>query len=689
MRALHFAFVALALTTQQTTFRTGIELVQIDVVVLDEQGRHVRGLKATDFELRDRGKPQSVAAFEEITHERPARPAVGREPIAPAAPLPLDVANNQTLQSERLVVLVIDDLHIWHGRTEAAKTIARSVLEKLGADASMAVLFTSGDHSTQVTQDRSVLARALDTLKGRQSVRRPNQAVDNQRGAAPSLQQFFDNMSLFEAIENAAAMMGRGDARRKAFVLVSEGLMKNPTGVFQTSRPPGETPAGGDAYASGNLEAMNPRQTVPYHDLALIDMMESMRRSNVATYAIDPRGEVTAQELAYESHPEPLDGDSVFRWNNPIRMAQDGLTTVAEASGGFAVVNTDDFTAGIERIIEDLDHYYLLGFYPADPDKKGFRTLDVTVRGHDDWTVRFRHGYRTGDKPKKIEKTDELVALSAGVLPKTDLALRLGAVPLAAESGSGRRVALALEVSVPRPAVEEQDGRLRDELKYDVLAINERTKKVKRAAGLTARATLSRTGSGPAPDIATYLVSDAISLEPGAYQLRVSATSAKLKTGGSVYLQVDVPDFEDAAIAIGGMALGYADGERIASASVVRPQPPSQRAARVRIVLDEPPALPFTPTLDRVFRASDTLRVYFEVARKDSRAPLSGVLEVEKTDGDRARVTLPFTPDERGRVMLQLPMSRLAPGSYVLRATVTSGASTATREIEISVTTTR
>ena len=49
----------------------------------------------------------------------------------------------------------------------------------------------------------------------------------------------------------------------------------------------------------------------------------------------------------------------------------------AEASGGFAITNTNDFTKGLSRIIDDLDHYYLLGFYPDDPQGGGYRRLDV------------------------------------------------------------------------------------------------------------------------------------------------------------------------------------------------------------------------------------------------------------------------------------------------------------------------
>jgi len=38
----------------------------------------------------------------------------------------LDVSNNQTAQADRLVVMVVDDLHIYRERTDRARDIARS-----------------------------------------------------------------------------------------------------------------------------------------------------------------------------------------------------------------------------------------------------------------------------------------------------------------------------------------------------------------------------------------------------------------------------------------------------------------------------------------------------------------------------------------------------------------------------------
>jgi hypothetical protein len=149
----------------------------------------------------------------------------------------------------------------------------------------------------------------------------------------------------------------------------------------------------------------------------------------------------------------------------------------------------------------------------------------------------------------------------------------------------------------------------------------------------------------------------------------VWGTRDRLARGGSVYLAVDVPDLRAAPLAIGGIAVTFADGPRVPVA------PPSVR---------RPAPLPFAPTLDRVFAASDTLRVYFEGV---SRAPgVSASLTVLDAAGGVARTIAPaVSGGSQVRVEGAVPLSGLAAGPYVLRATLSDGSRTATRDVGFAV----
>jgi VWFA-related protein len=698
LAALVLAAAIVAQRAQPPTFRARADLVQVDVVVVDGNGDPVRGLKTSDFALFDRKKPQEIVNFDEVSHARPAR-ATG---AAPPPTVVQDVSSNQTVQAGRLIVMVIDDLHIYKERTARAREIATRVLDDLAHQSSMAVLFTSGEHSTQVVQDRARLAGAIGTLKGRQLWRRPTPAIDRQRskGLDPEMsagqqlaivqtaqdtkvQNFFDNMSQYKTLQDAARLLGGGDTRRKAFVLISEGIGKDLTGLFGAMAPAGSAPDGGADYAASGTVPMT-KPDIPYHDFALIDMMEALRRANVATYAIDPRGKVDSKDLARECFPPPPGRDpcseGLTDWHSLVRQAQHGLEIVSQASGGFAITNTDDFASGLKRIVDDLDHYYLLGFYPADTNGKGYRPIDVRVPGHPDWKLRFRHGYMPGGPKQEQTSANEMVALAAGVLPKTDLPLRLGAIALPG-GGATARIVLALDVTASARQLEERDGRLRDTLKYEVLIVDEKKAKVRSVRGLEGRVTLSpNAAAGPAPDAASYQVTETIDVQPGRYEFRVSATSAKMGKGGSVYLGVDVPDFRSAPVVLGGVGIGYAEGARVA---VAPPSPPPAVQRGARVVTPPPdvrPALPFPPTLDREFTAADTLRVYAEGTSRGS-APLTATIDVIDAAGDTVRSPSPSsTTGEPIKIQGVVPLAGLAPGGYILRITLSGGTTRAVRE---------
>ena len=130
-----------------------------------------------------------------------------------------------------------------------------------------------------------------------------------------------------------------------------------------------------------------------------------------------------------------------------------------------------------------------------------------------------------------------------------------------------------------------------------------------------------------------------------------------------------------------GIAIGYAAGPRVPAAAVSSGRSASTRTTARRSEGAQPLMLPFAPTLDRTFAASDTLRVYFEVASRDGMAGLDGTLAIVGTDGAPVHASIPFVPGQDGRVDLRVPLEGLAPGAYILRASATVGEHSATREI--------
>jgi hypothetical protein len=449
-----------------------------------------------------------------------------------------------------------------------------------------------------------------------------------------------------------------------------------------------------------------------HHDYSILEMLEAMRRGNVATYAIDPRGQVSSQKAMQECHPsppgvgdDPCLGGSLPDWNGWVRQAQHGLEIMAEASGGFAVVNTNDFAGGIDRILTDLDNYYLLGFAPPDTTTKGYRRLEVRLRNHPEATLRYRRGYDLGDRDEAKKATDPLFALSSGALPSTDFPLRMHAAVL---PGARRdaRVTVALEATVPRVTMQTSDASVQDEIRYAILAVDTKGAKVKEAVGRGARMVLRpRDPSRPAPEHVVYQVGETMSLPPGQYQLRASASSAGLGSGGSVYLAIDVPDFRESRLAVSGVVVGYAGGPRVPSFA---PAPIGSRGSgagrRAGGGLGRgrgmgsgaatatgrgsgiPEGLPFAPTVDREFTTADDLALYFEILRRDRAGDVAiAVMVVDAQDRIVRRYSQMLPKDHAGKVTFGLPLSQVGPGLFRLRVAVTDGTNDATSEVGVAI----
>ncbi|HEY6357262.1 MAG TPA: VWA domain-containing protein [Vicinamibacterales bacterium] len=584
----------------QTVFKASINLVEISVVVRGPDGRPVHGLSSGDFTILDRGTPRPVAAFVEIADERPARSLLPSTLIR-------DVSDNASAKSDRVVILVLDDLHLKR-QTDEVKAMARRVVEGLGTGTSIGLITTSGTFGMEPTSDR---ARILDVIDRFVAWVVPRATpMPSRMGDPGDLGSFFADMTMFKASQDVARMLVGQDTQRKAFVWLSKGVQKTcpePKEVRKYGLP-------------------------TWYDSACDAMLHQMQRANVSTYAVDPGG-----------------GSDHF------------LSGVSDATGGFAV-GANDLDAGLDRILDDLNNYYLLGFTPPDAKDTSYHTLEVTVdRG--DLSLRYRRGYQAAEAPL-ANPVKVSAALVGDVLPKTDLRLRLFAAPLAASLDGATPVVLCLEAQGDAARLRTSDGGFHDAFHYQIVAVNLDKKKIVTSQMGQRDITWHQVGSDDR--VAAYQVETYIDLPPGTYQLRASGESAGLGTAGSVYLVVDVPDTRHAALSLGGLVIGYVAGARLPMDRVSTP----------------PRGWPFDPTIDRQFTSADALRILCEVSRPATAADADVTLEVvDKGDRVVRSVHTVIGARDGPRIDLTLPLDSLPTAGYQARLTVVSGSDRATREV--------
>jgi hypothetical protein len=193
----------------------------------------------------------------------------------------------------------------------------------------------------------------------------------------------------------------------------------------------------------------------------------------------------------------------------------------------------------------------------------------------------------------------------------------------------------------------------------------------KSAHGLNAAVTLKPNVKGKIG----YEVLSRIDLKPGRYELRLSAHLPSQDKSGSVYVNVDVPDFTKGALVMSGAVIGVT---------------PSLHAAPKDKLAD---LMAIVPTTQRYFNKTDQVTALVRLYQpKGSMKPV--VMTTRVTDRNGVDVinrveTLPvagFNTTTRSMpVRLAVPVDGLPPGPYLLTFDASVGTASAKREIRFSV----
>ena len=139
---------------------------------------------------------------------------------------------------------------------------------------------------------------------------------------------------------------------------------------------------------------------------AFAQLVERANRFNVSFYPFDTRGlavfdrSIGARDDRIRNDPGERseigrsDRGPLGRDGDRLANRVSSLRTLAEATDGIAVVNTNDLAGGARRIVNDLSTYYLLGYQSTNTKLDGrWRAITVRVKTPG-IQVRARKGYR-------------------------------------------------------------------------------------------------------------------------------------------------------------------------------------------------------------------------------------------------------------------------------------------------------
>jgi VWFA-related protein len=550
-------------------FRVGVDAVRIDAVVTDDEGRTVPNLTAADFEVRQDGKLQPVTFAQFMP--------VFSGPVAAAATAPgtatIRTANSSTPavrpeEIQRTLALVVDDLGLsFESFQGMQKALHAFVDRELRPSDLVAVVRTGGAGGglQPFTTDRRVLHSVIDGLRWNGQSRNgvePFQALNQWttfsgggRGGETTIDpNDFTKVDQLRSSMSAAGTLGalnlvvRGTRElpgRKAVILVSEG--------FQLL---------------DNTDMRLPESRVR---AALDRLIDQATRAGVVIYSMDVRGLQTGGILASDNLKSKPDGvmfEGVVRDKAEKRTAfnrdtQEGMAYLAEQTGGFAVLNTNDLARGLGRITDDVRDYYVIGYSPsagtfARPgEKASLHKISIRAKGPGLHVKTRKEFLGVSDPPDSSGTTtpaQQLVHAATSPFAATDIVLRATTLPgYSPEQGTFVRALLHIDAR-PLTFVDSEGGKKTASVDVLGMVFDEDGTEVAHlttgfSMGLTSEAAEAAVGDGLA-----YMLRIPIP-RAGAYQVRFAVRDQHSGLMGSAGEFVEVGDMARGAFALSGIVL--------------------------------------------------------------------------------------------------------------------------------------
>ncbi len=380
--------------------RITTNLVQVDAVITDKNGKPVTDLRPEEVEILENGKSQKITSFSYVSLESgdpaglaPAKPGV---PTSAAPPVSL-----RPDQVRRTMALVVDDLGLsFESVFSVRRALKKFVDEQLQPNDLVAIIRTTGGVGTlqAFTSDKRQLYAAIEKVRwyplGRGKIQTfapiegipaaapfggpPISKDDDESGSVK------EDLEQFRAERITSGTLGmvnhvvrglRDLPGRKSVVMITDGF-KICNGGDPTSCK----------YMTGLMRAIT----------------DSANRASVVIYTMDARGleplGFTAADNTSGRNTLEIEGLAKDR-RQEFNEMQDGPDFLARETGGIAIRNNNDLAGGIKRFVEDQKGYYVIGYRPDEATfekvggRRKFHDLGLNVTRSGKFKVRMRSGF--------------------------------------------------------------------------------------------------------------------------------------------------------------------------------------------------------------------------------------------------------------------------------------------------------
>jgi VWFA-related protein len=451
---------------QRPAYEVEVTVTNVDVVVTDKDGIRVTGLKPENFEIYEDNLRMRLTNFYEVKSLEVYAPLPEPEkevPPPPSRPLPI-----ASPQFKNKIIFYFDNWHLHPmNRNWSIKKLETFIQNNFtpqnkSNEGMVVCLSQKLEILQEFTSNQRVLLAALDIAKKRsgQSLLRARTKEDMKRELNRMVSEFrrgdnryeafgqamnyaknyveAENNDLSYSLKSLSAFIDHitGVKGKKMLIYVSDGLPLNP----------GEEIYGyiDNAFPTGNAraEAMNYDATYIFKELTA-----RCNASEITLYPINAKGleatVLTADKGAgWDTYSR---GSGMMRATS--RVQNDALKLMANETGGVSILNTNAIAAGLEKIKDDLQFYYSLGYVSPDKVEGKYHSIEVKLVGiAEKYNVRVRHGYMRVSHEEKIrESVYSRLFLQRPENPMDVMAIVMSVEPMS----TSKKLCLNLKILIP------------------------------------------------------------------------------------------------------------------------------------------------------------------------------------------------------------------------------------------------
>jgi len=566
---------------QDEVIRIRTELVQAGVTVLDKQGRFVDGLEREQFELRVDGKSQPISFFERVGAGSSSEEAL----LAAARGKSRPETENKQIRGDlpdrgRIFFFFVDDLHMQaESVLRARKTILQFLDKEMKQNDQVAVASSSEQIGflQQLTDNKTVLRAAVERLKPLPLPPGDMQEPPMSEYLALAIQEKQDRevLALFmepllrefvPATTAETIVRGRADQILKQSFAYTRNTLAALGGFVRNVAP-----LSGRKVVFFLSDGFLLRST----DSTITDQMrrltDAAARNGVVIYTADPRGLATDLSLDAGSRGV-FDARGVVSrsTSGELSAMQEALRTIAEETGGRAMLNTNAINTAFSEAVKQTAAYYVLAWQPSGTEQKGkkFRRLEVSIKGRPDLSVLVQRGFlqTAGDeppvaksdgkaKPEKVKTpAEELRAAITAIYPTSSLPTYL-TVNYVDTPKEGTVLSALMSIPYDELAFNSTEGKTDAAVDLEGYIYNDQGKSGSR---FKERLKVSPVASDAqtVQQSRSVLFNHQVRLTPGLYQVRVAARDVQSGRVGSAIQWIEIPDLKSRRLTLSSLQLG-------------------------------------------------------------------------------------------------------------------------------------